>query len=314
MTGKPFTPFFREHFLGQELDTRSAVPPPNTNCTICFEPFKDPVETRCKHFFCRKCITGWMTNAADVCPICRKEFYPVSPVLTMVGEEHLDAKQRFDRASQALDLSKLTFGHMRDGKYQFDTFDMCFDGSISPTGDATQLVRASTKAAQFLATPPHERGAKGPTYIDEAVLTTHLIAIGNIVLGMAEMDLKPFNAGKQSDLSDILRTMYACLTTNPQKYATAHQIAAYLRNDVTEFVRSTPSVKRSYNSLMAQRSDPNDPIRLITSYIAAICAQTYESLPNDRKEAVDQKRGKASGRLGRSEQNKQTELMRRPLG
>lgn len=43
-------------------------------CTICCNPFIDPVKTKCKpkeHTFCHHCITGWLQRNSS-CPSCRQ--------------------------------------------------------------------------------------------------------------------------------------------------------------------------------------------------------------------------------------------------
>ncbi len=46
---------------------------PELICSICNEPFNDPVCTSCDHTFCRHCITGWINKATAGCPTCRNK-------------------------------------------------------------------------------------------------------------------------------------------------------------------------------------------------------------------------------------------------
>uniref|UniRef100_K7G8R6 Uncharacterized protein n=1 Tax=Pelodiscus sinensis TaxID=13735 RepID=K7G8R6_PELSI len=42
-------------------------------CSICLEPFKDPVILDCGHNFCQACITNyWKASGAGICPQCRQ--------------------------------------------------------------------------------------------------------------------------------------------------------------------------------------------------------------------------------------------------
>ena len=49
--------------LGPEERTES-------NCTICHEECKNPVQLECKHTFCEECINEWVEREPS-CPICR---------------------------------------------------------------------------------------------------------------------------------------------------------------------------------------------------------------------------------------------------
>ncbi len=39
-------------------------------CSICNDPFEEPVTTHCDHKFCYKCIEQWI-NTDNSCPTCR---------------------------------------------------------------------------------------------------------------------------------------------------------------------------------------------------------------------------------------------------
>jgi hypothetical protein len=61
----------------------------NLKCSICKDPFEEPVKTRCDHTFCYKCIEQWI-NTVNSCPICRspisndKSLTPVKTCLTFL--------------------------------------------------------------------------------------------------------------------------------------------------------------------------------------------------------------------------------------
>lgn len=40
-------------------------------CGICFCKKKVSKKLRCKHLFCNKCITKWLTECSNNCPLCR---------------------------------------------------------------------------------------------------------------------------------------------------------------------------------------------------------------------------------------------------
>ena len=41
-------------------------------CSICKEPFQDPVNTPCDHTFCENCIEQWINEDNNSCPTCRR--------------------------------------------------------------------------------------------------------------------------------------------------------------------------------------------------------------------------------------------------
>jgi hypothetical protein len=41
-------------------------------CFICRNRFIDPVETICRHYFCRRCIEAATRRNKSTCPICQK--------------------------------------------------------------------------------------------------------------------------------------------------------------------------------------------------------------------------------------------------
>ena len=44
----------------------------NLKCSICSDPFTDPVITLCHHSYCCSCLTKWLNNGKSTCPSCRQ--------------------------------------------------------------------------------------------------------------------------------------------------------------------------------------------------------------------------------------------------
>jgi RING finger protein 113A len=42
-------------------------------CHLCRGPFKNPVATRCLHYFCEACIMNHVRTVSEACPICNKD-------------------------------------------------------------------------------------------------------------------------------------------------------------------------------------------------------------------------------------------------
>ena len=41
-------------------------------CNICFTKKIIGKRLKCRHIFCKKCITKWLTECSNKCPSCRK--------------------------------------------------------------------------------------------------------------------------------------------------------------------------------------------------------------------------------------------------
>jgi len=64
----------------------------NLKCSICNDPFEEPVTTRCDHTFCYKCIEQWI-NTNNSCPTCRSRISNIkalTPVKTRLVLNMLD--------------------------------------------------------------------------------------------------------------------------------------------------------------------------------------------------------------------------------
>ena len=48
-----------------------APPAPHLECSVCTEPFTDPVTLACGHTFCRACAVQWFNTPAKRCPVAR---------------------------------------------------------------------------------------------------------------------------------------------------------------------------------------------------------------------------------------------------
>jgi len=76
--------------LGEDYEVEESVPE-DMQCSICFEPFLDPIEIQpCGHIFCHKCLAQLHS---PVCPTCRAqpELYrrPHRVISSLVGNLHV---------------------------------------------------------------------------------------------------------------------------------------------------------------------------------------------------------------------------------
>lgn len=58
-------------------------------CTICTQPFDQPVSLSCQHTFCKNCIEIWL-NEQQSCPTCRQDENNFTPVNTQIITNQLN--------------------------------------------------------------------------------------------------------------------------------------------------------------------------------------------------------------------------------
>ncbi|KAG1670539.1 hypothetical protein FOA52_015404 [Chlamydomonas sp. UWO 241] len=56
---------------GANMEINADLVSPEADCSICLDNMEHPVVTPCAHWFCRECISGWLSTK-DTCTLCRK--------------------------------------------------------------------------------------------------------------------------------------------------------------------------------------------------------------------------------------------------
>ncbi|KAE8348640.1 Pex12 amino terminal region-domain-containing protein [Aspergillus coremiiformis] len=81
----PFLPASDARYdLSEDSTTIPWIPSgPQSRCTLCLEPFKDPSVTTCGHVFCWTCVRDWVREKPE-CPLCRQDVL-LSKVLPLRG-------------------------------------------------------------------------------------------------------------------------------------------------------------------------------------------------------------------------------------
>lgn len=94
-------------------------------CGLCFDPCEDVVTTKCKHSFCRQCITDYLNNGAAAtappCPVCRTanlvvDLRPEAAKADAAAEAAASAAQvkaAAVRASKTTILNRIDLGNWR---------------------------------------------------------------------------------------------------------------------------------------------------------------------------------------------------------
>ncbi|EEC00538.1 RING finger protein, putative [Ixodes scapularis] len=67
------------------LEDYDPAPDEELICVVCHSVLQEPVECRCRHVFCRRCIHEWLHKNSS-CPVCRKRVLASSlvPALPLV--------------------------------------------------------------------------------------------------------------------------------------------------------------------------------------------------------------------------------------
>lgn len=65
-----------------------------TDCPICKEPFKNPIETKCKHYFCVDCAENKCTDKCYTCQTSTSGIFKnAKKILATKEEERLNKKK-----------------------------------------------------------------------------------------------------------------------------------------------------------------------------------------------------------------------------
>ena len=109
--------------MGWDID-RFPEPDKDLVCCICTGILDDPVETRCRHVYCRECLETW-NRTRPVCPTCREVVNPrdvraVNPVLkNIIGKQMIscDYKPNGCEENTTIDLLE---SHLEECKYKLE--------------------------------------------------------------------------------------------------------------------------------------------------------------------------------------------------
>lgn len=193
---------------------------PTDGCSICTDPFENPVVLPCKHVFCKECIVDWLIiPTRNTCPYCRRECFP------MAAEGQLDVvparrgplgPERAALMSQALTLSGLENG-------EFSTF------SDDISWDTASIARATASASTWL--DEHTEVA-GPAAINKRRLGHQLIAMGNLLRGYARASGRPYNAQLLGEWRTIIDILYKRIESRHASYDDAMILTWQLSNAV----------------------------------------------------------------------------------
>lgn len=92
----PISPISLDFFL-TEVTWVAGGETTDDKCSICWEPYTEPVRTPCDHIFCLDCLIDWQADPQhNSCPMCRRVFYPVDGVADDESEEEPEASDDDD--------------------------------------------------------------------------------------------------------------------------------------------------------------------------------------------------------------------------
>ena len=85
-----------EYFIGSDDDEELPFA-----CHICRKPFTNPVETRCKHFFCEKCaLRRYSKKGKAGCAICGKPTLGIFNINEKFSKKVRERAQRGDDSDE----------------------------------------------------------------------------------------------------------------------------------------------------------------------------------------------------------------------
>lgn len=109
--------------MGWDID-RFPEPDKDLVCCICTGILDDPVETRCRHVYCRECLETW-NRTRPVCPTCREVVHPrdvraVNPVLkNIIGKQMINCNYKTNGCEEKTTIDLLG-SHLEGCKYKLE--------------------------------------------------------------------------------------------------------------------------------------------------------------------------------------------------
>lgn len=177
------------------------VPVTNTTelpdaCSICTDPFGDPVSLPCKHIFCKHCVVDWLSLPnRNTCPYCRHTCFTLTSIERAGSTQPLPRMVNPARTailSQALALSGLMTGEFS-----------VFNDDIS--WHTASIQRATASAYSWLAERTISHSA---AIIDKRRVGVEIIAMGNLLRGFARASGRPYSAQQLGEWRIIIDILY----------------------------------------------------------------------------------------------------------
>ncbi|CZT18196.1 uncharacterized protein RCC_04036 [Ramularia collo-cygni] len=247
---------------------------PAEGCSICTDPFKEPVALPCKHIFCKECIVEWLSlPVRNTCPFCREECFtrtvpgPRGPVA--IRREPLTAAQTLT-VSRALANSGLTTG-------QFDIF------SDDISWDTSSIQRATAAANHWLY---EQNDVVGPAFVNKRRLGTDIIAMGNLIRAYASAAGRPYSAGQVGEWRIVIDVLYRSIEARNGSSEDAMILTWLLNSDVRLGLLRAVGTQRSSTFVEDQGAEtPSGDINRLINYVA-FRASEEESRRRQRRQDI----------------------------
>lgn len=84
-----------DKYLIKETDEENSVP---MDCVICKQPFKDPIVTKCKHYFCCSCAEK---ECSDKCFICEQPTSGIFKNASKIIKEEIEMSLKSKKEAEA---------------------------------------------------------------------------------------------------------------------------------------------------------------------------------------------------------------------
>lgn len=84
-----------DKYLIKETDEENSVP---IDCVICKQPFKDPIVTKCKHYFCCSCAEK---ECSDKCFICEQPTSGIFKNASKIIKEEIERSLKSKKEAEA---------------------------------------------------------------------------------------------------------------------------------------------------------------------------------------------------------------------
>ena len=226
----------RADFLATGLvPVLSKLPATTEDCSICFNEMDDPVQTPCKHIYCKSCISTWLEgDRRNTCPLCKAVLFALSEAETLTATD-----RRRMLVARALERSNII-----TRQPPFQNF-----GSTQWTVSSVQRAAAMVTHAMNQGGIPspgswvHEYGVPGalaqvagPCIIDSAFLAGAFVAMANMLPALADVQGHAFTAEEEVAWSAICETVWLQIERWSGRKSDAMILSASLRERAEEIM------------------------------------------------------------------------------
>lgn len=234
---------------------------PNDGCSVCTDPFQDPISLPCKHTFCKQCVVDWLNLPnRNTCPYCRHQCFTLT-IRGPAGRESVP-RQQLDSARTAIISQALTLSGLMNGEFS------TFNDDIS--WHTASIQRATASANHWL---NEQRVVVAPAIINKRRLGPDIIAMGNLLRGYARASGRPWSAQEVGEWRIIIDILYREIAARSM----SRESAMILNWQLTSHVRTRlPEALSRTSTFIAEAREVESPAGDLARLIAYVTSRAAD--------------------------------------